>query len=83
MGVLSILYNPILHIEQSVMYLYKRKHCKPVHNTLPSGLRICFRIERGYQVWTSVAIILEQEKMKVPIKIDKAVWLADVKFTFP
>ena len=61
MGVLSILYNPILHIEQSVMYLYKRKHCKPVHNTLPSGLRICFRIERGYKVWTSVAIILEQE----------------------
>ena len=83
MGVLSILYNPILHIEQSVMYLYKRKHCKPVHNTLPSGLRICLRIERGYQVWTSVAIILEQEQMKVPIKIDKAVWLADVKFTFP
>ena len=65
------------------MYLYKRKHCKPVHNTLPSGLRICLRIERGYQIWTSVAIILEQEQMKVPIKIGKAVWLADVKVTFP
>ena len=30
-----------------------------------------------------VAIILEQEQMKTPIKINKVVWLADVKFKFP
>ena len=43
------------------MYWYKRKHWKPVHNTLPSGLRICFRIERGYK-----EIFPKREKIKEP-----------------